>query len=188
MFVCVCVSLFVCVSLCVCLCVCVSLCMCVSLCVCVCPCVCMCVYMSMCMSVCVCVCVCLCVCVSVCVSVCLCVCVCVCVSVCVCLCVCVSVCLCVCVLDTLISLTGTILCQGKTLLSFNFPTHHRDHVSKNKTLKSHREYSSISEKNKRTYRWEERQRDQKIALWRRACTITQYPQVIHAEIGVSLRH
>ena len=79
-------------------------------------------------------------------------------------CVCVSMCLCVCVLDTLISLTGTILCQGKTLLSFNFPRHHRDHVSKNKTLKSHREYSSISEKNKRTYRWEERQRDQKIAL------------------------
>ena len=48
--------------------------------------------------------------------------------------------------------------------TFNFPKHHRDHVSKNKTLKSHREYSSISEKNKRTYRWEERQRDQKIAL------------------------
>ena len=84
------------------------------------------------------------------------------------MCVCVSVCLCVyvsvcvCVLDTLISLTGTILCQGKTLLSFNFPRHHRDHVSKNKTLKSHREYSSISEKNKSTYRWEERQRDQKM--------------------------
>ena len=48
--------------------------------------------------------------------------------------------------------------------TFNFPKHHRDHVSKNKTLKSHREYSSISEKNKRTYRWEERQRDQKIPL------------------------
>ena len=169
MSVCVCLRLcvypFVCVSVCVCL-------MCVFLCVCVCMCV------SLCLYVCVYVYVYVCVCVSMCVSVC--------VSVWVYLCVCVSMCLCV--LDTLISLTGTILCQGKTLLSFNFPRHHRDHVSKNKTLKSHREYSSISEKNKRTYRWEERQRDQKIALWRRACTITQYPQVIHAEIGVSLRH
>ena len=151
--------------------------------VCVCVCLRLCVYPFVCVSVCVCLmCVFLCVCVCMCVSLCLYVCVYVYVYVCVC------VCLCVCVLDTLISLTGTILCQGKTLLSFNFPRHHRDHVSKNKTLKSHREYSSISEKNKRTYRWEERQRDQKIALWRRACTITQYPRVIHAEIGVSLRH
>ena len=170
---CLCVYPFVFVSVCVCLSVCVSLCMCVSV--------------SMCVSVCVPVFVCVCICLCVCPCVwCVCVCLCVCLSVCVCVSVC--LCVCVCVLDTLISLTGTILCQGKTLLSFNFPRHHRDHVSKNKTLKSHREYSSISEKNKRTYRWEERQRDQKIALWRRACTITQYPQVIHAEIGVSLRH
>ena len=173
-------------SVCVCLCLCVypfvfvSLCVSVYMCVCVYVCVSLCLCVYVCVPVFVCVCICLCICLCVCVSVCD--------SVCVCLCVYVSMCLCVCVLDTLISLTGTILCQGKTLLSFNFPRHHRDHVSKNKTLKSHREYSSISEKNKRTYRWEERQRDQKIALWRRACAITQYPQVIHAEIVVSLRH
>ena len=130
------------------------------LCSCLCVCVCLFVRVSLCLclSVCVSLCVCVCMCVSLCPPVSL------CVSLCVCVCVSVCLCVCVCVLDTLISLTGTILCQGKTLLSFNFPRHHRDHVSKNKTLKSHREYSSISEKNKRTYRWEERQRDQKIAL------------------------